>query len=32
VFRIHRSDGEFTKEFEPFDVKLIYQLGLLVRL
>lgn len=31
VFRIHRTSGEFTEELEPFDVKLVYQLGLLIR-
>jgi hypothetical protein len=31
VFRIHRSNGELTEEFEPFDVKFVYQFGLVVR-
>ncbi len=31
VFRIRRADGNPTEELEPFDVKLIYQLGALVR-
>ena len=32
VFRIRRANGEPTEELEPYDVKLVYQLGLLVRL
>ncbi len=32
VYRIHRVSGEYTEEMAPFDAKLIYQFGLLVRL
>ena len=32
VFRIRRASGEYTETLEPFDAKLIYQFGLLVRL
>lgn len=32
VYRIRRASGELTEELEPFDVKLVYRFGLLVRL
>ena len=32
VYRIRRVNGEPTEELEPFDVKLVYQFGLLVQL